>query len=105
MKTRFRDKNGEYIYLGDIVHVEEYPDKYVGGSLDFEGVISKEKDGIYITYLDIGEQESYPLKMFPVVGREILSEKERYNYWRSLLLGAEPPESLYKREIYGKEDR
>ena len=29
IKTRYKDKNGEPIYLGDIVHVEEYPGKYV----------------------------------------------------------------------------
>lgn len=101
MKTRFKDKHGEHIYAGDVVHVEEYPDRYVGGSIEFEGVVTVEKDGVYITYSDIGESESFPLKMFPVRGREILTEKERYDYWKTALLGGEPPELWYKRELYG----
>ena len=39
MKTRCKDKTGTWIYEGDILHVEEYPDRYVGGSYDFEGVV------------------------------------------------------------------
>ena len=41
-KTRFKDKDGNYIYIGDVVLVEEYPDRYVGGSLDYEGIIEWE---------------------------------------------------------------
>lgn len=101
IKTRFKDKNGEPIYLGDILHVEEYPDKYVGGSLDYEGVVEKKADGnIVVTYLDIAESESSPLGMFPIKGRRLLTEDERREYWRSLLLGAEPSEHLYKRDKY-----
>ena len=100
MRTRCKDKNGEVIVDGDVVHVEQYPGKYVSGSLDFEGVVTKYKGKARITYFDIGEEEDFPLSMFPVEGREILSEKERYEYWRTAMLGAEPPEILYKRELY-----
>lgn len=101
IKTRYKDKNGEPIYLGDIVHVEEYPGKYVGGSLDYDGVIEKDFDGrIVVTYYDIGECESFPLSMFPVKGRDILTEDERRDYWSTMLLGGDPPEYLYKRELY-----
>jgi len=102
MRTRCKDKNGEVIVDGDVVHVEEYPGKYVGGSLDFDGVVTKQKGKAIITWFDIGEEESYPLAMFPVNGREILSEDERYEYWKTAMLGGEPPEILYKREIYGR---
>jgi len=100
MRTRCKDKHGEVIIAGDVVHVEEYPGKWIGGSLDFEGVVTKYKGKAIITYFDIGEEESFPLTMFPVEGREILSEKERYEYWKTALLGGEPPAILWKRELY-----
>ena len=40
MKTRCKDKTGRIICVGDILHVEEYPGKYVGGSYDFDGVVT-----------------------------------------------------------------
>lgn len=103
MKTRFHDKNFEPIYIGDILHVEEYPDRFVGGSLNFEGVVELDNNGtVVITYYDIGEQESFPLSAFPRNGRLVLCEEERYKYWRTAFLGGEPPEELWKREIYTK---
>lgn len=100
MRTRCRDKNGDSIWEGDVVSVEEYPDKYVGGSLSFEGVVTLEKGGARITYFDIGEEESFPLSFFPVAGREILTDEESRGYWRTALLGGEPPEELWKKEKY-----
>ena len=77
-KTRYRDKNGRKICYGDFIHVAEYPDKYVGGSLDYEGIV--EWDNVtkqpVVTYWDIGISESSPLKMFPLAGREIIKEQE-----------------------------
>ena len=52
MKTRCKDKNGNVIHVGDILHVEEYPDKYVGGSLDFEGIVTLENGRAMVTYWD-----------------------------------------------------
>lgn len=73
-KTRFFDRNGRKICYGDFIHVEEYPDKYVGGSLDYEGIV--EWDNVIkqpvVTYRDIGFSESSPLKMFPIAGREVM---------------------------------
>lgn len=102
MKTRFKDKNGDCIYTGDIVSVEEYPDKYVGGSYSYDGIIEKRNGIIYAVYYDIGVEETLPLSMFPKRGRLILDEKGRYEYWKTAFLGGEPPEELYKREIYTK---
>ena len=77
-KTRYRDKNGRKICYGDFIHVEEYPDRYVGGSLDFEGVV--EWDNVtkqpVVTYWDIGITETSPLRMFPVAGRKIIKTQE-----------------------------
>lgn len=100
MKTRFKDKNGEPIYTGDIVSVEQYPDKYVGGSYSYDGKIEERNGEIYAVYYDIGEEEALPLLMFPKRGRLVLDERERYEYWKTAFLGGEPPEELYKREIY-----
>ena len=102
MKTRCRDRNGRTICVGDILHVEEFPGRYVGGSLDFEGVVTIDGGKAYVTYLDIGEEESYPVSMFPVEGREILDETDRYRYWRTMHLGGEPPEYLWKSDLYQK---
>ena len=103
-KTRFRDRDGNAIYVGDIVSVDESPDKYVGGALSYDGVIEERSGKIYCTYYDIGEEESFPLSMFPKRGRYVLNEQERYEYWKTAMLGGEPNEELYKRELYaGKE--
>ncbi len=40
-KTRYKDKHGQKICVKDFIHVEEYPDKYVGGSYDFEGIVEQ----------------------------------------------------------------
>ena len=101
MKTRCKDKNREWIWEGDVISVEQYPDKFVGGSLSFEGVVSIGKDGkAYVTYYDIGEEESFLIDKFPMSGREILSEEESREYWRTACLGEEPPEVWWKRELY-----
>ena len=99
-KTRFKDNNGDIICIGDIVSVEEYPDKYVGGSYSYDGIIEERDGTIYAVYYDIGEEEALPLSMFPKRGRLILNEKERHGYWKTAFLGGEPPEKLYKRELY-----
>lgn len=97
-KTRYKDINGHRILIGDIVQVMEYPDRYVGGSLDYEGKIEIEDGIVVAVYYDIGEREAFPLKMFPKNGRRILKERERYKYWKTAFLGGEPPEELWKRE-------
>ena len=100
MRTHCKDKNGNYIYEGDILHVEEYPGKYVGGSLEFEGLVTIEDGRAMVTYSDIGESEGYPISMFPVSGRHIWPEKWRYDYWKTAHLGDELPEKLWKEELY-----
>lgn len=100
MKTRCKDRLGRTICVGDILHVEEYPGKYVGGSLDFEGVVTIEEGRACVTYLDIGEEESFPISMFPIEGRRIFNEKERYGYWKTMHLGGEPSERLWKEDLY-----
>jgi hypothetical protein len=74
-KTRYKDKHGQKICVGDVIHVEEYPDKYVGGSYDFEGIVEQDNDGkIVVSYYDYSSypEEMVPLSRFPVNGREIL---------------------------------
>lgn len=100
MRTRCKDKNHNPIWEGDILHVEEYPGEYVGGSLDFDGVVTIEDNRVMVTYLDIGEQESFPVSMFPLKGREIRGEKARYEFWKSLHLGGEPVKGLWKESLY-----
>lgn len=102
MKTRCKDKNGHHICVGDILHVEEYPGRYVGGALDFDGVVTIEDGRGFVTYLDIGEEESFPISMFPIEGRELFSEEERHRYWKTMFLGDEPPEYLWKEDLYRK---
>lgn len=100
MRTRCKDKNGDWIWAGDVVSVEEYPDKYVGGSLSFEGVVTIEKGIAMVTYYDIGEEESFRLSGFPQGGRYILTDEESHDYWRTAMLGEEPPEEWWKKEKY-----
>ncbi len=100
MKTRYKDKHGKPIYTGDIVYVEEYPDKYVGGSLAYEALIVNDNGTIQAVYQDLGESEATPLSYFPVKGREIFTERQRYEYWRTVHLGGEPPEYLWREELY-----
>jgi len=106
-KTNFKDMNGEPIYIGDVVNVEEYPGEYVGGSLDYEGVIEWDEsiDAVVAVYYDIGEREGMPLSFFPQEGRRLLQEWQRKAYWKSLMLGAEPPRRLYKREYYYEQNK
>ncbi len=103
-KTRFKDRNGDTIYIGDVVNVEEHPGKYVGGSIDYEGVIEWEDSRVVAVYYDLGEREAMPLSMFPVKGRRILKAWQRKEYWRSLMLGAEPPKRLYMRDRYHEQN-
>lgn len=100
MKTRCKDRHGNAIWVGDILHVEEYPGRYVGGSYDFDGVVTIEDGKACVTYLDIGEEESFPISMFPIEGREIFTEEGRYRYWKTMHLGGEPPEYLWKEALY-----
>lgn len=100
MRTRCKDKYGNAIYEGDILHVEEYPNKYVGGSLDFEGLVIIENGRATVTYYDIGEEESYPISMFPIAGRRILNQPERYQYWKTAHLGGEPRQELWRDDMY-----
>lgn len=98
--TRFQDKHGKRIHYGDLLHVEEYPDKYVGGSYNFEGLVEEATYGREsypaVVYRDIGEEEGVALAYFPKAGREILGEQDRYEYFKTKLLGDEPPEELWK---------
>ena len=86
---------------------KEYPticgtgtEDYFCGSYDFEGVVVIENGRAMVTYLDIGESEGLPISMFPIEGRQIYPEKWRYDYWKTMHLGSEPPEYLWKEELY-----
>ena len=100
MKTRCKDRDGKIIRVGDILHVEEYPDRYVGGSLDFEGIVTLENGRAMVTYHDIGEEESFLVSAFPIAGRYIWPEEWRHDYWKTAMLGTEPDERLWKEELY-----
>lgn len=100
MKTRFKDKDGHSIYVGDVIHVEEYPDKYVGGSYSYEGVVEIEDGRVVCTYYDLGECEALPLSFFKKAGRKLLTEEQQRLYWKTHFLGAEPPEIIWKRDLY-----
>lgn len=100
IRTRLRDINGEPIYVGDLLYVCEYPEKYVGGSLDYEGIVEI-RDGVACcTYYDIGEEYPEPISRFPIAGREVLGEEARHRYWKTAFLGEEPPEDLWKEDRY-----
>lgn len=77
-KTRFKDKNGETIWIGDWVHVEEDPVNNRGGTLDYEGVVEELGDGTpIVTYYDFGWSEYTPLGYFPKAGREVIMHYEK----------------------------
>ena len=66
--TRYKDKNGENIRYGDILHVEnkEY---------DFDGVVEYDWNWhcVAVAYYDMSSiGEMTPLNCFPVSGREII---------------------------------
>ena len=96
MKTRYKDKHDNPIYTGDIVWVE-------WDDISYEGVIEEEGGMIVCDYYDIGEREPLPLKWFPKCKRDILTEKEARRYWKTAMLGDEPPVELYRKEIYRNE--
>ena len=98
--TRYKDKYGRKIYVGDLLYVVEYPDKYVGGSLDYDGIVEI-RDGVAVcTYYDLGEEHSEPISRFPIAGREVAGEEARHRYWKIAFFGDEPPEHLWKDELY-----
>lgn len=105
-KTEYIDRNGDSIYLGDIVHACEYPEgvehtfEEWAGSLDYTGVVEENDGRIVITWIDIGVSESTPITHFSKEGLRILTDEEARIYWQQLLLGGEPPECLYKKELY-----
>ena len=99
-KTRYKDKDGHVICLGDILSVEEFPDKFVGGSLSYEGVVEERDGTVCVTYYDIGEEQPLPLSKFPKRGRLLLTEEERKEYWKTAMLGLEPPDRWWKRSLY-----
>ena len=100
IKTRLKDRNGNPIYVGDILMVEEYPHKYVGGSLDYTGVVEIRNGKAVCTYYDIGESEPMPISHFPISGRLLATEEQRRLYWKTACLGGEPPECYWKENQY-----
>lgn len=101
-RTRLRDKDGKIICVGDILHVEEYPNKNIDGSLDYEGIVEMDGNKAVCAYYDIGVRESSNIAHFPKEGRRILNEAERYKYWKTQCLGNEPPIYYYKEDLYKK---
>lgn len=74
-RTKYKDKHGRRICYGDIIHIKEYPDKYVGGAYDYEGVVEFDENWrqTVVVYYDMSMiGDSVPLCRFPVNGREIL---------------------------------
>ena len=98
--TRCRDSQGKAIYVGDILHIEEYPGKYVGESMDFEGLVTMDGRTAMVAYMDMGEEEAFPVSMFLVEGRRVFTKEERRKYWKTQFLGGNPPEELWKEELY-----
>jgi len=77
-RTRYKDKNGRTIWVGDWVHVEEDPVKHRGGTLDYEGIVEVLADGTpIVTYYDFGMSEYTPLGYFPKTGREVITRYEK----------------------------
>lgn len=100
IRTRLRDKNGAPIYVGDLLYVCEYPEKYVGGSLDYEGIVEI-RDGVAVcTYYDIGLEFPCAVSHFPAAGRTVADEAARHRYWKTAFFGEEPPEDLWKEDRY-----
>lgn len=99
--TRYKDSNGKRIYVGDLLSVcEDIHDNTSGGTLDYEGIVEI-RDGVAVcTYYDIGEEYPEPISRFPIAGREVLGEEARHRYWKTAFLGEEPPEHLWKEELY-----
>lgn len=48
----------------------------------------------------LGEEATFPISMFPIEGRSLYEEKDRYRYWKTMNLGGEPPECLWKEDLY-----
>lgn len=99
--TRYKDKYGRKIYVGDLLYVcEDIHDSTSGGTLDYEGIVEI-RDGVAVcTYYDIGEEYPEPISRFPIAGREVAGEEARHRYWKTAFLGGEPPEYLWKEELY-----
>lgn len=73
--TRFKDKNGNRIHLGDYIHVQQYADddyENNDGMLDYEGIVENWNGEIMVVYYDIGVREPENIHCFPKQFREIL---------------------------------
>lgn len=99
--TRYKDSYGKKIYVGDLLSVcEDIHDNCSGGTLDYEGIVEI-RDGVAVcTYYDIGEEYPEPISRFPIAGREVLGEEARHRYWKTAFFGEEPPEYLWKEDLY-----